>query len=207
MTMPPGPPFDLRVRSGTGGDKCPGDWPSSSLAARLAWPATNGDSGRPSLAYSASPSMDLLLHHHHRIKKQKEKGKEKEMTRRRRWGSRSGGRTPGSATGVGGEDVAEAWRWRRRRQWAGVGGASLTRSTGGQTNSQPTPTRSLCEPNPPWPVSLEDPFLPGYTHFIMKPAPKNPFCPAPLAGVCGHFQMNTSSAICLFTLVASQLAF
>ena len=28
--------FDLRVRSRTGGDECPGDWPSSSLAARLA---------------------------------------------------------------------------------------------------------------------------------------------------------------------------
>jgi len=64
--------------------------------------------------------MDLLLHHH-RIKKQKEKGKEKEMTRRRRWGSRSGGKAPGSATGVGGDD-AGAWsggaatmsaRWRR----------------------------------------------------------------------------------------------
>jgi len=49
--------------------------------------------------------MDLLLHHHHRIKKQKEKGKEKEMTRRRRWGSRSGGKAPGSATGVGGDDA------------------------------------------------------------------------------------------------------
>ena len=28
------------------------------------------------MAYSTSPSMDLLLHHHHRIKNQKEKGKE-----------------------------------------------------------------------------------------------------------------------------------
>jgi len=46
-----------------------------------------GGSGAPPLAYSASPSMDLLLHHHQRIKKQKEKGKEKEMTRRRRWGA------------------------------------------------------------------------------------------------------------------------
>ena len=63
------------------------------------------------MAYSASPSMDLLLHNHQRIKKQKEKGKEKEMTRRRRWGSRSGGKAPGSATGVGGDD----WRLERRR--------------------------------------------------------------------------------------------
>jgi len=49
--------------------------------------------------------MDLLLHHHQRIKKQKEKGKEKEMTRRRRWASRYGGKAPGSATGVGGDDA------------------------------------------------------------------------------------------------------
>ena len=82
------------------------------------------------------------------------------------------------------EPGAEA---RRRPQRAGGGGPSQDRETGAAdtayANSQPTPTRSLCEPNPPRPVSSEDPFSPGYTHSIMEPAPKNPFHPAPLAGV------------------------
>ena len=69
---------------------------------------------------------------------------------------------------------------RRRRQRAGGGGA---REMGWEHGNQPAPTQCLCEPNPPRPVISENPFSPAYTQSIMEPAPKNPFHPAPLAGV------------------------
>ena len=88
------------------------------------------------------------------------------------------------------EPGAEA---RRRPQRAGGGGPSQDRETGAAdtayANSQPTPTRSLCEPNPPRPVSSEDPFSPGYTHSIMEPAPKKPVSPRPLADIVSYIEV------------------
>ena len=91
---------------------------------------------------------------------------------------------------------------RQRPQRAGGGGPSQDRETGAAdtayANSQPTPTRSLCEPNPPRPMSLEDPFSPGYTHSITKPAPKKPVSPRPISRrSCSGSCMSVAVRVCV----------